>query len=89
MNRKRDTLTCFTKSRDILKNTPEYQQLVQELQNHIDSLTADLEEQGEGEEDGQNVKTESTSLSDVLIYAGIATVIVGAIAATIIKLRRH
>jgi hypothetical protein len=52
-------------------------------------LTADLEEQGEGEENGQEVKTDSTSLSDVLIYAGIATVIVGAITATIIKLRRH
>jgi hypothetical protein len=35
----KETLKAFKESRDILKNTPEYGQLVQELQYHIDNIS--------------------------------------------------
>lgn len=88
MGRKRDTLNSFTSSRDILKNTPEYGKLIEELQTHIDALTEEIEEEGDSE-NNQETKTGSISLTDVLIYAGIATVVAGAIATAIFKLRRH
>ena len=38
LERTRDTLNCFLKSSEILKKFPEYAQLVEELQVHIDNL---------------------------------------------------
>lgn len=40
MHKPKETLKCFKESRNILSAVPEYAELVQELQFHIDNITS-------------------------------------------------
>lgn len=40
MAKPKETLKCFKEARDILSKVPEYAQLVNELQYHIDNITS-------------------------------------------------
>lgn len=53
MDNKEQTVVCFKKARDILKRTPEYRDLVNELNYHIQRLKGELGEEESSEEEGE------------------------------------